>query len=213
MCPRSSITTPVPSRLWPRFALLRASAMAFILTRTTAASISSASLSSCAAACWDFWAWGFSLGSCAKAGLTERKHAASAARIRPIIAITPFRVRPRPAPLFCQYTKLLRASDKLRGEFSHERLAPHELLPQSRARARSPAHARFPHGGPRHGRGARRRLCGAPAPFARRLHRVRRLLGPGRMARRPLEPLRHDGRVLLRNRSGGHPHRFCDGAR
>src|SRR6266545_1675611 len=132
--------------------------MAFILTRTTAASISSASLSSCAAACWDFCAWGFSFGSCAKAGLTERKHATSAARIRPIIAVTPFRVRPRPAPLFCQYTKLLRASDKLRSEFSHERLARHEPLPQSRARARSPAHARFPHGGPRHGRGARRVL-------------------------------------------------------
>src|SRR6266851_5680489 len=109
--------------------------MAFILTRTTAASISSASLSSCAAVCWDFWAWGFSFGSCARAGLTERKHAASTARIRPIIAVTPFRVRPRPTPLFYQYTKLLRANDKLRGEFSHERLARHEPLPQSRARA------------------------------------------------------------------------------
>jgi hypothetical protein len=63
MCPRSSITTPVPSRLEPRVALLRALGMAFILTRTTAASISSASLSSTASACCDFWACGLSFGS------------------------------------------------------------------------------------------------------------------------------------------------------
>ena len=40
------------------------------------------------------------------------------------------------------------------------------------------------------------------------LHRLRRVLDPGRLARRPLEPLRHDGGVLLRHRRGDAPHRL-----
>src|SRR5204863_87703 len=89
MCPRSSITTPVPSRLEPRVVLLRALGMAFILTRTTAASISSASLSSSAWVCWDFWTRGLSLGSSAAAPPHPSSKAADTATIRFLIIVVP----------------------------------------------------------------------------------------------------------------------------
>src|SRR5204862_6455635 len=89
MCPRSSITTPVPSRLEPRVVLLRALGMAFILTRTTAASISSASLSSSACMCWDFWTRGLSLGSSAAAPPHPSSKAADTASIRFLIIVVP----------------------------------------------------------------------------------------------------------------------------
>src|SRR5204862_122835 len=89
MCPRSSITTPVPSRLEPRVVLLRALGMAFILTRTTAASISSASLSSSACMCWDFWTRGLSLGSSAAAPPHPSSKAADTATIRFLIIVVP----------------------------------------------------------------------------------------------------------------------------
>src|SRR3990172_1226837 len=53
--PLSSMTTPAPSRVEPRLALLRAPAIAFIFTRTTAEIISSASLSDGAPSSFD-WA-------------------------------------------------------------------------------------------------------------------------------------------------------------
>src|ERR1044072_6893690 len=84
--------------------------------------------------------------------------------------------------------------------FPHERLAQHESVPPPRAYARSPPHAPSPRRGARDGGGARPRLGASPAALARRLHRLWRFFDPRRLARRPLEPARTDGGVLLRHR-------------
>src|SRR5690349_11451183 len=104
MCPRSSITIPVPSRVEPRVLLLRALEIAVILIRTTAASTSSASFS---ARVW------------AGAGKATR-HIASPARIRTVVILLAI--------------VILNSSDFQSVEpdpHPNERLARHESPPQS----------------------------------------------------------------------------------
>src|SRR2546422_2007860 len=214
MCPRSSITTPVPSRLGPRVALLRALGMAFILTRTTAASISSASLSSSAWVCWDFWACGLSFGSWATAPPNPSSKAVNAERMRLVVIVLPPElalsiVILNGGDFHFGNTQLCSGSSGVRParlSFRDEHLAQHEPVPQSRAHARSSPHAHFPHRGARDGRRVRPRVRGSPAALARRLYRLWRLFDPGGLARRPLEPAGHDGSVLLRHRHREHPH-------
>ena len=77
---------------------------------------------------------------------------------------------------------------------------PPRPLPERRPLRRSPRDADLPDRGARDRRGVAAAVRGAPAARARRLHRLRRVLDPRRLARRPLEPQRDDEALLLRHR-------------
>ena len=68
------------------------------------------------------------------------------------------------------------------------------------ARARSLRHSHLSHGGDRAGGDLRPHLCVADRARDRVLRRLRAVLAAGGLARRPLEPPQHDGRLLCRLR-------------
>ena len=80
------------------------------------------------------------------------------------------------------------------------REAPLDRLSELGACARSLRHPDFSDGRDRAGGGVRPALCRTDRARHRLVRRLRRILAAGRLARRPLEPAQHDGRVLYRLR-------------
>ncbi len=78
---------------------------------------------------------------------------------------------------------------------------------QHRPRLRPSLHAAVPGRGAAHGGAVRSALGRAAGAFDSRLRRLRRRRHTGGLARRPLEPLGHDGDIFCRHRHLLDPHR------